>query len=328
MISEVLKNIAIDVKDIANTAFDYKGTQDVPNDSDPGLSYEGGMTKWGKEITTCVLYVDIRNSVSLTARHQTKTMGKLYTAFAKGVIKAAREFNGHTRNIIGDRVMIVFPVKNCFTNAVSCAIAINNVAGIIAAQFPSVEFKCGIGIDHGQMRVIKVGVPRRGQESKPNKGLVWAGKPANLASRLTDMGNKTVTKVYYDIERIPFNPKATKPLGYDAMGLLQKSFSGYDPNAPFYLPNDRITLTEANFLSSFHMSNGLALTTGGKIVSVKKRTVTHKYETILITERVYQGLTQEGASNLNKAGWWKIDANTIRDIDCPVRSGSYVWSVK
>jgi adenylate cyclase len=327
MISDVLKNISADVKDIANTAFDYKLTYEVPNDSDAGLSYEGGVTKWGKEITTCVLYVDIRNSVGLTTKHQSKTMGKLYTAFVKGVVKAARDFNGHTRNIIGDRVMIVFPVKNCFTNAVGCGLAINNVAGMIATQFPSVVFKCGIGIDHGAMRVIKVGVARRGQESKPNKGLVWAGKPANLASRLTDMGNKTVTKIFYDIERSPFNPKGSKPARYDVMGPLQKIISGYDPSAPFYLPNDKITLSETEFLSTLHMSHGVALTRGGRIQSATKRTVTHKYETILITERVYNGLAQEGASHLNKVGWWKVDDNAIRDLDCPVRSGNYFWSV-
>ena len=327
MIKDVLKNIAADVKDIAATAFEYRGTTDVPNDSDTGLSYEGGATKWGKEVTTCVLYVDVRKSVELTAKHQAKTMGKLYTAFVKGVIKAAREFDGHTRNIIGDRVMIVFPVKNCFTNAIGCALAINNVAGIISAQFPSVEFKCGIGIDHGIMRVIKVGVPRRGQEGKPNKGLVWTGKPANLASRLTDMGNKTSTNVHYDIERSPFNPSFNKPLGYDAMSPIQKMLSGYDPKASFFLPNDKITLTETDFVSSLHISHGVALTRGGKIVSATKRTSTHTYQTILITDRVYKGLVQEGSTNLYPAGWWNIDANKIKDLDCPVRSGNYIWAV-
>ena len=31
--------------------------------------------------------------------------------------------------------------------------------------------------------MIKVGIERKGDENAENKGLVWVGKPANLASR-------------------------------------------------------------------------------------------------------------------------------------------------
>ena len=60
--------------------------------------------------------MDIRNSVALTVKHQNQIMGRIYTAFTKAVLKIGRHHGGHTRNIIGDRVMIVFPTANCFTN--------------------------------------------------------------------------------------------------------------------------------------------------------------------------------------------------------------------
>ena len=47
------------------------------------------------------------------------------------------------------------------------------------------------------MRVIKVSIERKGNENTENKGLVWVGKPANLASRLTDFAGKTVEDEFY-----------------------------------------------------------------------------------------------------------------------------------
>ena len=124
-------------------------------------------------LKSCVLFVDIRNSVELTREHDTETMGRIYTAFTKGVLNAAREHDGYVRNIIGDRVMVVFPVSNCFVNAVNCAITINHISQIINEIFTSVDFHCGIGVDYGEMRVIKVGIERKGNENTENKGLVW-----------------------------------------------------------------------------------------------------------------------------------------------------------
>ena len=99
-------------------------------------------------------------------------MGRIYTAFTKGVLNAAREHNGYVRNIIGDRVMVVFPVNNCFVNAVNCAITINHISQMINEVFRNVNFHCGIGVDYGEMRVIKVGIERKGEENIENKGLL------------------------------------------------------------------------------------------------------------------------------------------------------------
>ena len=147
-------------------------------------------------------------------------MGRIYTAFTKAVLKVAKYHSGHIRNVIGDRVMVVFPTKDCFTNAVDCAISINHIATyIINQQFFGVDFKCGIGIDYGELRVIKVGVQRQGSEISENKRLVWVGYPANIASRLTDVANKTINKEYFEVIRNPINPKAIKPL-FDISILL------------------------------------------------------------------------------------------------------------
>jgi class 3 adenylate cyclase len=190
-ISNLIQEIHTDVDDVIQTQFEYSSTNLVPYRSDNFLTFERNVTKRGKILSTCVLYVDIRDSVELTKKHESLTMGKIYTAFSKAVIKAAKHYSGHIRNIIGDRIMIVFPSSNCFTNAVDCAITINHIAKfVINTAFTNVNFKCGIGIDYGDLKIIKVGIQRRGHEGIENRSLVWAGHPANIASRLTDVANK------------------------------------------------------------------------------------------------------------------------------------------
>lgn len=208
-LKDKIEEVTKDIKDVFALDFTFKETTEVPSIEDKDLTYESGDAKQGKSIKTCVLFVDIRDSVRLNKSHYTKTMGKMYTAFTKAVLKLARYHKGYIRNIIGDRVMVVFPSDNCFTDAVDCAISINHIAGVINNTFKGESFKCGIGIDYGTMNVIKVGWKVNGQENSENKGLVWVGYPANYASRLTDCANKNVQKEYWHIEGIgnPFeNP--------------------------------------------------------------------------------------------------------------------------
>ncbi|WP_180904080.1 adenylate/guanylate cyclase domain-containing protein, partial [Flavobacterium chungangense] len=191
MIKSLLSEIESDVIDIKVKKFDYIRTTSVPNRYDTTLTFERGENKTGKELETCVLFVDIRNSVALNKKHTTQTMGRIYSIFTKSILKAAKYHKGHVRNIIGDRVMIVFDPNNCFTNSIECAYTINNISNIINSTFTAVDFKCGIGIDYGNLKVLKIGLHRRGSEVVDNKNLVWVGYPANIASRLTDNANKT-----------------------------------------------------------------------------------------------------------------------------------------
>lgn len=189
------------LNNIQNTPLDFSPTKEVPSIDDNELTFERGKTKGGESIKTCVLYVDIRNSVRLNEEKQTTTMAKIYSAFAKCVLMAAREEGGYVRNVIGDRVMILFPEEDCFTKAVDCAYTINHISTLINKKFNNVEFKCGIGVDYGMMKVIKVGLDRRDDEKEENRALVWVGYPANYASRLTDVANKNFNETFYSMVR-------------------------------------------------------------------------------------------------------------------------------
>lgn len=172
-------------------------TTTVPRIDDSALTFDepDAGIKRAKRLTTCVLYVDIRDSTQISAEHRPKKLTRLYSTFVHVMIRCAREGGGHVRNIIGDRVMIVFDADRCFERAAHTATLCNTAAHqIIQSWSRHFVFRCGIGIDHGPLLVTKAGVPRRGAETEFYRSLVWLGRPANVASKLTDLANKSTTE--------------------------------------------------------------------------------------------------------------------------------------
>jgi class 3 adenylate cyclase len=328
-VKNILEEIERDVLDVTKTNFVHNDTRVVPSATDSELTYESGKEKKGKKIETCVLYVDIRNSVALTEKHHTQTMGRIYTAFTKAVLKVARHHNGHTRNIIGDRVMIVFPSKDCYTNAIDCAISINHISQyIINKHFTAVDFKCGIGIDFGELRVIKVGIQRYGTENGENKGLVWVGYPANIASRLTDVANKKIEETYYEVTRNPINTRAIRPM-FDLSSILGGAPS-YDPKAPFYLSTiQKVEMSPEEFANSIcQYNNGDLFTSGGKLIKFEKKSRSISYPNILMTETVFKGF--KAANPTRKCivnHYWSEQKHNIKNVDCKIYGGGVIWDL-
>lgn len=198
-LDELKKILESDINTIVDSTFEVnisKSTS-VPTIEDSGITYPNLDEKKmnAKTITTCVLYIDIRKSTELNLKHKPETLTKLYAAFMRSMIKAAQHYDGKVRNIIGDRIMVVFEEENCFSNAVNTAILLNSVATyLLDPAFSHNDITCGIGIDYGKMLVSKGGIKKNGKENAPYKSLVWLGKPANVASKLTDLANKEVSK--------------------------------------------------------------------------------------------------------------------------------------
>ena len=308
-LKEFMTNMRNMINDVRVTGFWYSTSLNVPSLSDCDLTYESGDAKKGKCIETCVLFVDIRNSVELTRKHNSETMGRIYTAFTKGVLNAAREYNGYVRNIIGDRVMVVFPVSNCFVNAVNCAITINHISQMINEVFTSVDFHCGIGIDYGEMRVIKVGIERRGNENAENKGLVWVGKPANLASRLTDFAGKTVEDEFYNVTGDFYH--------YDPLGippLLGKPRNGW------FRESKKLTAEQLAH-ELYYSANGLNIHIHN-ISSFDKNTEQYKYSPILISDKVYSEYIKQNPQEFKH---WKQETRGVKDISYKVWGANLHW---
>lgn len=196
-LKELKEELTKDVQAILSNDFNVTvvDTQQVPTISDTSITYPNLDTKEmkAKKIRTCVLYIDIRKSTELNLKHKPITLTKLYGAFMRSMVKAAQYYDGKVRNIIGDRVMVVFDEKDCFKNAVNTSILLNSIAKyILNKYFKNNEITCGIGIDYGRMLVSKGGIVKNGDDNAPYKSLVWLGRPANVASKLTDLANKEV----------------------------------------------------------------------------------------------------------------------------------------
>lgn len=185
------QEIGEEVDGIVNSGTDFENVSYVPTVADKRLTFPRHSDRKGFSLDTCVLFVDIRDSVKKNNDHRVQVLAKMYSAFVYGVLRISKEYNGHVRNIIGDRVMIVFDKESCCDNAVKCAGAIMYFSlSKMGKTLPNDTFRCGIGIHYGNMNVIKVGLSVTDDENNDYKNLVWMGEPANLASRLTDMAGK------------------------------------------------------------------------------------------------------------------------------------------
>lgn len=305
------------IEDVKDTTFEYSNTKVVPLVSDSGLTYESGDTKKGKILESCVLFTDIRNSVELNKKHQPDTMGKIYTAFTKGVLNVAAYYGGMVRNIIGDRVMVVFPSKDCYKNAVYCATAIGNIANFIDDVFKDVDFKCGIGVDYGEMHVIKVGVEKHSGENEENRNLVWIGKPANLASRLCDVAGKTFKEKLYVVKGKFYH-------------------HNYWGKPSFIDPRPKGLIEGIRKMNAEEMMNGMTYEGGRMFKSgiidqsdFKVVEEEFQYKRMLITDRVYQEYKKACPDDQDvKEGWWKEPSKKVKDVDCKVWEAGFAWSYK
>ncbi len=312
---DFFNNINSVINDWKNTSFSFSPKTDVPGLDDKSLTYGNGEEKKGVEINTCVLFVDIRNSVQLTKDKQARTMGKVYSVFTHCVLLAAQYEGGFVRNIIGDRVMVVFPPEDCFKKAVYCAITINHIASLINKKFDNFEFKCGIGIDYGKLSVMKVGIQKKGAENDDNKGLVWVGYPANFASRLTDCANKEFTDVLYTVdgEFYEYHPFDNPLLGFRKSGWYRKTKK----------------YREEEFCSGLKVSkNAITLSSCRNVYSILKEEEKYKYQNILVSDKVYLEYAKAAPeANDIKNGWWEKQSRRIRDIEYDVWGAGLTWTL-
>jgi adenylate cyclase len=195
-IEDLKKQIEDDVKTIYSTDFEViiKDTDQVPYVDHPDLTFPDLKNKQVKclRLETCVLFIDIRKSTELNLTKRPVTLSKLYSSFISSMARIAHYFNGKVRNIVGDRLMVVYDKELCFRNAVKTAIGMYSVVEyVLNKHFSYSDVQCGIGIDYGKMLIAKTGVIKHREENQENKALVWLGRPANIASKLTDLANKS-----------------------------------------------------------------------------------------------------------------------------------------
>jgi class 3 adenylate cyclase len=272
----------------------------APNNSYPSLTFENfdSRHKRIKAIETCILFIDIRKSIEAISRHNPETLAKLYSSFIRSMIKAAENFNGKIRNIVAERIMVVFDSSNCFTQAVNTAILVNTISRkIINNRFQENAFTCGIGIDYGKMLAAKCGAIKHGIESSSYHSLVWFGRPANVASKLTDAANKPSTYRTVEGANVALRKRPADPWVWQF-----KTMQELVDNIEFSYDTPRMRYKDKHFSAFF----------------ASFETVSNHDSTppILISESVYTGFKKENPKTPSiKQKLWKIQSRKIPDYD-------------
>ena len=190
----------------------------------------------GFYVNVSALFVDIRDSSSLTEIHRRPTLAKIYRAYISEIVAI---LNGNSDcveiNIVGDCVSGIFETiyKSDIDNLVNTAAKINSLINILNCKLKKnniTTIKTGIGISDGRALMIKAGY--KGSEINE---IVWMGNAVNEASKLANNANTNFFN-----EKIMISNKIYDDLEEQAQNLFNKNntFDCYHGNVIWSSMND------------------------------------------------------------------------------------------
>lgn len=154
--------------------------------------------KNGREIELAMLFIDIRESTRIVDSLRRVTAAKMYKSFLWGVAKIAKNNEGELRSFNGDGVLVAFIGDKKRTNAAKAALQMSWFAKNVlkpkldeifnnneSLKNQRIEFDFGIGIDVGNVLVVRGGI--RGEN---NNDLVWVGNATNYAVKLSALSKE------------------------------------------------------------------------------------------------------------------------------------------
>lgn len=157
----------------------------------------------GFYVDVSAIFVDIRDSSSLSNSHRRPTLAKIYRSFISEVVAIMNgDPNCNEINIIGDCVSGIFETKTKtdINNLFSTAVKINTIINILNCKLTKrniQNIKIGIGIDDGRALMIKAG--HKGSEINE---IVWMGDVVNNASKLCNNANRQFSNIILVSTRI------------------------------------------------------------------------------------------------------------------------------
>lgn len=167
---------------LAPDPYDIRKIDYIPDIKDTNITYGNK----GVKIDATVLYLDMRNSTEVIKKHHKYTVSKLQKAYLYIAAQIVNDNGGHVRSFNGDGILAFFPNndKTTIRSAVKAAMSIKYMLTTkCKAEFERYHaLDYGIGIDHGELFVTRVGTPR----NTNNNDLTWIGLPVNTAVRLGD----------------------------------------------------------------------------------------------------------------------------------------------
>ena len=142
---------------------------------------------WYRIPHVTAVFADLKRSTALSADNSPRVAAFAYTYFIRGMAVILDHFEAKYVDIHGDGIFGLFSGKASIFLAAACAITMRTqVEREVAVRFrkdtsTDWELEAGVGIDEGTLLVRRLGL--RG--TKQNE--VWAGKPVNMAAKLSSM---------------------------------------------------------------------------------------------------------------------------------------------
>jgi class 3 adenylate cyclase len=134
-----------------------------------------------------VLYADLAGSTKMVDGYKWYFSGEIYKSYLYCASRLIRYEGGEITAYDGDRVMAIFVGKYQSSSAAKCALKINYIVReiinpAIKAQYSTNDFsitQC-VGIDTSEVHAARTGV-------RGDNDLVWIGRAANYAAKLTEL---------------------------------------------------------------------------------------------------------------------------------------------
>jgi class 3 adenylate cyclase len=172
-----------EVKRIFRESWNTRAGQKVPSTEDIALEKNDAI----EFERATVLYADLSGSTALVDGYKWWFAAEIYRAYLRCAADVIRSVGGTITAYDGDRVMGVFIGGSQTTSAARCGLKINYavqqiVNPALKAQYPNEKYsvKQVVGIDTTETRVTRTGV-------RGDNDLVWVGKAANYAAKLTEL---------------------------------------------------------------------------------------------------------------------------------------------
>ena len=180
-----LKTLIDDELETFKQVREIKEIAHIPPTTD--IPIEKTKQQWLKIPNVICVFVDMKGSTKLSATSHDKSTAGVYQLFTGTAIRMFHEFNAPYIDVKGDGVFALFNQDQPYT-ALAAAISFKTFAHKVFVpkikQRTDIDVGSHLGIDQKTVLVRKLGLKSyNGRTDRQNE--VWAGKPVNMAAKLS-----------------------------------------------------------------------------------------------------------------------------------------------
>ena len=175
------KQIEDRTRAIRDEQFEEKTARVVPTLDTVELTFNNV----GKAFYATILYIDIRHSSELLETHRYANVAKLLSAYYNAIVRIANQDGGEIRSFNGDSLLVFYmgaeeeTISKAICSAMRMCYAITHIVNPLMKGLSNLDFD--IGIDYGKVLAKNVGI-----SGSLNKDLIWIGRGANRATKISD----------------------------------------------------------------------------------------------------------------------------------------------